>query len=272
MSALERDHQGKIKDLETVIKDLESSMKDLRKNLKDFQKRSLDKEGETTKLSKQIFEMKSVIDAKDKSMQLQDKEREKSMTELRGFKDRCKVLELELEQTRGFENSSILASAIGGGSANAKRNDYEIKQIKDLYEKKLNKANEDLAKKVTHLRTMEQDCERLREENKQFQQKAVSLSSQRFDKDQEVITELEKARSEINRLRQVELDVRMCFNMKENQDMMQQLTKASQDLEMVPLLEKELEKLRSKLEDLQRQLIEKDQLNSTMGSSNQLRS
>ena len=68
MSALERDHQGKIKDLETVIKDLESSLKDLRKNLKDVQKRSLDKEGETSKLSKQIFEMKSVIDAKDKSM------------------------------------------------------------------------------------------------------------------------------------------------------------------------------------------------------------
>jgi hypothetical protein len=40
-----------------------------------------------------------------------EKEKDKYKEELRGFKERCKQLEMELEQTRGFENSSMFGTS-----------------------------------------------------------------------------------------------------------------------------------------------------------------
>ena len=60
-----------------------------------------------------------------------------------------------------------------------------------------------------------------------------------------------------------ESDIRHCFGCTEHDDLFAHLTRATHDLETVPLLERELDKLRGKLEEAHRQLIEKDSLNST---------
>ncbi len=67
---------------------------------------------------------------------------------------------MNLEATRGFENSTLFQPA-----ATQKTNDYELSRIKEVYDKKLFKANEDLAKKTSSIRTLELDLAKLREEN-----------------------------------------------------------------------------------------------------------
>jgi hypothetical protein len=72
---------------------------------------------------------------------------------LKNFKERCKDLEQELDQVRGFENNSIFGntSVNYGGKGNStalnqtKNNnfDFEVKKIKDMYQQQLTKAKEE---------------------------------------------------------------------------------------------------------------------------------
>ena len=99
---------------------------------------------------------------------------------MKGFKERCKVLEMELESTRGFENS-----ALAGGPK--KNNDYELKQMREVYDRKLNKANEEVGKKNLAIRDLEQECSRLREE---------VHSGAAFERDQ-LLAEVNRCRMEV---------------------------------------------------------------------------
>lgn len=54
---------------------------------------------------------------------------------------------------RSFESSSI---HLQQQQQSRKSNDYELKQVKEMYERKLAKLNEDLGKKIQGLREAEQ--------------------------------------------------------------------------------------------------------------------
>ena len=55
-------------------------------------------------------------------------------------------------------------AANGTASSQAKRNDYQLKQMKDVFDKKLVKSNEEVLKKTLQLRDIQTECARLNEE------------------------------------------------------------------------------------------------------------
>ncbi len=105
-----------------------------------------------------------------------EKEKDKYKEELRGFKERCKQLEMELEQTRGFENSSMFGTSqlmmnttsATGMNPQSKKNDYELKQLKEVYDKKLAKSNEELQRKSSQVKDLENEVAKAREEIKKM--------------------------------------------------------------------------------------------------------
>lgn len=75
---------------------------------------------------------------------------------MKQYKERARVLDQELEQLRAFEHSSLK-------QRQQSTNEYELKHLKDLYEKKLQKSTEDLAKKSTLIRDLEVELARSKE-------------------------------------------------------------------------------------------------------------
>lgn len=64
-------------------------------------------------LKRDIEKLEKQLKSTEKQLSGSEKEREKLMSEMKGYKERSKALELELEQTRGFENSSLFTGISG---------------------------------------------------------------------------------------------------------------------------------------------------------------
>ena len=78
---------------------------------------------------------------------------------MKQYKERARVLDQELEQLRAFEHSSLK-------QRQQSTNEYELKHLKELYEKKLQKQAEDLSKKSTQIRDLEVELARAKEDAK----------------------------------------------------------------------------------------------------------
>ena len=108
-------------------------------------------------------QLTSVISQKDKIMESVEKEKEKYATECKGFKERCKQMEQEFLEQRGIENMSMFGNSVisvanvttNGGN---KKSDYELKHVKEIYDKQLSKVNEDVAKKTIQIKDKDVEC------------------------------------------------------------------------------------------------------------------
>jgi hypothetical protein len=117
--------------------------------------------------------------------------------------ERCKDYERELEQTRvgGLENMSMFGNSMhiaGNTTQNInqtqKRFDVEVKQMKEMYTSQLSKAKEEISKLRQTCQDKEQKLMRLEEENRKKLQQSMVEMSDKFDKDQELINELNKVK------------------------------------------------------------------------------
>jgi hypothetical protein len=102
----------------------------------------------------------------------------------------------------------------------------------------LARLSEDLSKKTAAIKALELDKAADKERDIQMAQDFESITAQN------------------ERLKLLESDLRLCFGLNEADDLLQHVTRVSQDVEAVPRLERELAKLRAKLEETNRQLFE----------------
>jgi hypothetical protein len=77
------------------------------------------------------------------------------------MKERARALELELEQLRAFEQSTNLRQKSS--------NEYELKHLREMYEKKMHKQAEEIAKKAGVIRDMEGQIQQMIEERRDSQ-------------------------------------------------------------------------------------------------------
>jgi len=59
--------------------------------------------------------------------------------EMKGWKERAKELEQEMEQLKGLENSSVF----GNSMQQTKKYDFEVKRMKEMFTQQLQKAKEE---------------------------------------------------------------------------------------------------------------------------------
>lgn len=81
-----------------------------------------------------------IIGQKDKIIDDLEEQKIKVQTDLRGFKERCKDYERELEQTKNIENISMFGNSMNMGAGagsnitqTQKKFDFEVKQMREMY-------------------------------------------------------------------------------------------------------------------------------------------
>jgi hypothetical protein len=89
----------------------------------------------------------------------------------------------------------------------------------------------------------------IEEEQRKKLQQSIVQTSEKIEKDQEIINELNRTKQELKTMKNLEFDIRDCFNIDEKEDLGQKMIVIREDLEMKILLEKELEKLQNQLRE-----------------------
>ena len=168
-------------------------------------------------LNTQINDLQKALKTQSNSLQTTERDRDRYLSEMKGFKDRCRQLETEIEQIRGFEQSTLKSQ-----QQSTRVNEYELKQLKEMYDKKLSKANEEIAKKTSLLRDFEVENLKLKEEVQ-----VLKTSSQRLDREVALTAEIQKLNYQLNIHFQLEQDLRFCFNLNPSDDLTQSMTRAS---------------------------------------------
>ena len=100
---------------------MEDVIKQLKKESKDTQK--------------QMGKVEQIINTKDKMIEQIEADYKRMQSDLKGYKERCKDYERELEGLMQVENNNLFGNAqtSGGSGTQLKKYDVEIKQIKDQY-------------------------------------------------------------------------------------------------------------------------------------------
>lgn len=148
VAKMKADHELKLDEVQRALGDFDKRCQKLEKAIKT--KDSKINEYQSVLSQKEQY-WQNIIDQKDEEIQhilhqrenfiaSKEKDSEKLADDLKQYKQRCKDYEQELEQLKGFDQSNM--SAIGK-SVTGNKYDYEIKQIKEVFNQQLNKAKEE---------------------------------------------------------------------------------------------------------------------------------
>lgn len=74
--------------------------------------------------------------------------------------------------------------------------------------------------------------------------------SEKFDKDQELIDELNRVKIQLNKYKELEYGLRECFEIGDREDLLQKMIDIRSDLETIPTLNEEYKNLQKKLTDV----------------------